>query len=435
MRNFVATIFNPQGDEQFVRLKGSTLEEVRQHLRAQGYTIKKLEEEEVRGLWKKLQEIEVGQKIKPENRIRLLRSLGQMIGRGYVLENVLDFLLADEKEKDAVKLLKLLQNKAQKGYKDYVELFKEANDYFDQEFFSILIAGQKTGTVGRNILDYADGKAKLLEQKGLLVKTLAPKFIVLGVVTMAFIVIVLFVVPQFTKLFGEKLELPIGMQIMVFLSDTLRNYAIIVFGGFTLLFSSLLGAYKFHLGFRFFCQDLIFKIPVFGSLLRMMYTRDFLYMMGNLISKGVSLMVAVRIIIEQTTNLCFKKVYESVEKNLEKGRKLEQVLKPLDPQLIASGLFVEVPSGYLLDSVAQAMTLGSKGGNLGEMLNEAYVTYDFQLQARMSLAIKIIGGVISIFTYLVILFMIGSLAQTLFKVMEDPSAIASTLHLFSSIIS
>lgn len=146
-------------------------------------------------------------------------------------------------------------------------------------------------------------------------------------------------------------------------------------------------------------------------------------------------MEAMRILIEQTGNLCFRLVYERLERNLEKGRKLEQVLKPLDPQLIASGLYVEVPQGYLLDSVAQAMTLGSKGGNLGEMLNEAYMTYDFQLQSRMSLAIKIIGGLVSVFTYLVIMFMIGSLAQTLFKVMEDPSAIAVLQSPYSFIIS
>ena len=139
-------------------------------------------------------------------------------------------------------------------------------------------------------------------------------------------------------------------------------------------------------------------------------------------------MQSIRIVIEQTSNLCFKSVYEALEKNLEKGRKLDQVLKPLDPQLLATGLFVEVPQGYLLDSVAQAMTLGSKGGNLGEMLNEAYLTYDFQLQNRIGFGIKIIGGGISLFTYLLIIFMIGSLALTLFKVMEDPTAIASVFH-------
>jgi len=423
MRTFVATVFTPAGEEQKVKLKGVTLQTVKTHLHEQGFTIKKIAEEELVGLWGKLQDIELGKRIKPQNRIRLLRTLGQMIGRGYVLESVIDFLLADEKEKDVIKLLQLLQRKAQKGYKDYVELFKSAGDYFDDEFFSVLLAGQKTGTVGQNIVDYSEGKAKMLEQKGVLIKTLSGKFIVLGVVLVAFLVIVLFVVPQFTKLFGEKLVLPIGMQIMVFISDVVRNYAVLVFGSIFAVIALLLSLYKVHTGFRFVLQDFFCKIPVVGGLMRMMYTRDFLYMMGNLITKGVSLMEAIRIVIEQTKNLCFRSVYEAIETNLEKGRKLEQVLKPLDPQLIASGLYVEVPKGYLLDSVAQAMTLGSKGGNLGEMLHEAYLTYDFQLQNRMGLAIRIIGAAISLFTYLVIIFMIGSLAATLFKVMEDPTAI------------
>ncbi len=427
MRTFIATIYNPAGDESIVKLKGDTQESVRKHLRQEGYTIKKIVEQENQGLWQTLQNIEVGQRIKPQNRLRLLRTMGQMIGRGYVLEAIIDFLLADEKEKDVKKLLIILQKKAQKGYKDYVELFREAEDYFEPEFFSILVAGQKTGTVGSNIMDYAEGKAKLLEQKGYLVKTLSGKFVVLGVVCAAFLVIVLFVVPQFTKLFGDALELPLGMQVMVFLSDLFRNYSVLVFGSSIGLVALLISLYKFHLGFRFTIQHLLLKSPVLGDLLRMIHTRDFLYMMGNLMSKGVALMEAIRIVIEQTRNLCFRSVYEAIEANLEKGRKLEQVLKPLDPQLIKSGLYVAVPSGYLLDSVAQAMTLGSKGGNLGELLFEAYMTYDFQLQNRMNLSIKILGAAISIFTYLVIIFMIGSLAATLFKVMKDPTAV---VHLF-----
>jgi len=340
-----------------------------------------------------------------------------------VLENVIDFLLADEKEKDVVKLLHILQNKTTKGYKDYVELFKEADDYFDREFFSVLVAGQKTGTVGRNLIEYADGKEKMLNQKGALRKVLMGKFLVLGIVLVAFIVIVTVIVPQFQKLFGDKLELPIGMRILVFLSQVFENYGIVVAISTIISIMLVVSLYQFHDKVRFFFQHVMLKAPVLGPLLRMMNTRDFLYMMGNLITKGVALMEAMRITIEQTSNLCFRSVYEAIEVNLEKGRKLEQVLRPVDPQLIASGLYVEVPSGYLLDSVAQAMTLGSKGGNLGEMLNEAYQTYDFQLQSRIGFSIKIIGGIISIFTYLLIIFMIGSLALTLFKVMENPAAL------------
>lgn len=424
MRTFVAVVYSTAGQEEKLTIQGNTLEEVRTHLRGQGYIIQKLEEQEDMGLWKRMQDIELGQRIKPQNRVRVLRSLGQMINRGYVLENVVDFLLSDEKQKDVVKLLNILQKRMQKGYKDFVDLFREAEDYFDEEFFSILVAGQKTGTVGKNILDFADGKEKMLAQRGQLMNTLAPKFIVLGVVVVAFFVIVLGVVPQFTKLFGDKLELPIGMQIMVFFSNILTNYWLIFIVANILVWGGLAGMYKFHKGFRYFCQDAFLKIPVIGPLVRMMYTRDFLYMMGNLISKGVSLMDAMRIVIEQTSHLCFRATYEAVEKNLEKGRKLEQVLKPLDPQLISSGMYVEVPQGYLLDSVAQAMTLGSKGGNLGEMLEEAYQTYDLQLQERLAVGIKVVGAAISLFTYVVIVFMIGSLAMTLFKVMEDPSAIA-----------
>lgn len=417
MRLFIATVFSPAGEESLIKLKSETEESIRNYLRQQGFTIKKIQEEESLSLWNRLQGIELGVRIKPENRIRLLRTLGKMINRGYQLEQVFDFLLADEKEKELIRLLRILQRKTLKGYRDFVELFREAEEYFDEEFFSILIAGQKTGCVGQNLIDYAEGKDKMLQQKGALMRVLSGKFVMLAVVLVAFVVIVTFVVPQFMKLFGEKLILPAAMQIMVWVSYVFSNYgflALVVSTGILLL---ILGFYKFQISFRFFIQDILLKTPVLGELLRMIHTRDFLYMMGNLVSKGVPLMQSIRIVIEQTGNLCFRSVYEALEKNLEKGRRLES-------------LFREVPQGYLMDSVAQAITLGAKGGNLGEMLNEAYLTYDIQLQNRMGAGIKIIGGAVSIFTYLLIIFMIGSLALTLFKVMEDPGMIAFSGHFF-----
>lgn len=424
MRAFLATVFNPAGEEFKLSIEASSLEEVKQHLHRQGFLIRKVAEKEKTGIWAKLQSIELGSRMKPQNRIRIIRTLGQMIGRGYSIENVIDFLLSDERDKDVIKFLNLLQKKSQKGYKDFVDLFSEVKDCMDNEFFSLLIAGQKTGTVGQNMIDYAAGKEKIMNQKGALFKVVSGKFIILGVVLVAFLVIVLFVVPQFMKLFGEKLELPLGMKIMVFLSNIMKHYWFLVLAFFIGLIGGVTAMYHAHQPFRFYCHHIVLKMPVVGGLLRMMFTRDFLYMMGNLMTKGVSLMEAIRIIIEQTENLCFKKTYEAIERNFEKGRKLEQILKPFDPtNPTAASLFVPVPSGYLLDSVSQAMTLGAKGGNLGQMLSEAYQTYDFQLQVRITNVIKIIGFAISLFTYLVILFMIGSLAQTLFKVMQDPTSL------------
>jgi len=412
MRSFRATVFDGQGVEQVMKLQSDTEERIRQFLHEQGFTIQQIVEEQRQNLWTKLQSIEVGQRIKPQDQIRFLKTLGKMINRGYQLERVLDFLLADERQKDVLKLLRLLRDRAQRGYRDYRELFSVAEEYFDQEFMSLLVAGQKTGTVGQNLIDYAEGREKMLAQRETLQKTLSSKLVVLGVVVVAFVVIVTFVVPQFSELFGEKLQLPWGMELMVWLSDLFRNYALVLLalGGLTVV--GVTSLYRLHLPSRRVMERILYGTPVFGPLLRMMQTRNFLYLLGSLISKGVALMEAIRIVIEQTMSVNFRSVYEAIERELEKGKKLDQIVPD------------QVPQGLLLESVGQAMSLGSRGGNLGEMLLEAYVTYDVLLQNRLSQGIKILGLLISVFSYMVIIFMIGSLAMTLLMIMEDPTAIA-----------
>jgi type IV pilus assembly protein PilC len=422
MKTFLAHVFDQEGVSSKVRLQGETHESVCRYLHDQGYSLQTVVEEESKTLWERLKDIEFGQKIKPQSKIRLLKTLGQMIGRGYALEKVIEFLLADEREKDVRRVLESLHSKTQRGYKDYEELFRVEEQCFDEEFFSVLVAGQKTGTVGENIVDYALGKSQMHAQKKLLIQTLSGKFVLLAIVFMAFLVIVLFVVPQFQDLFGDKLDLPIGMQIMMALSALFQEYGWFLLLGSGIFFGSLISLYHLHDRARFWIQHALLKSPVLGYLLRMMQTRNFLYMMGNLLSKGVSLMEAMQIVVSQSSNLCFRSVYAAIQQNFERGRKLEDILRPFSAEVSDLSHFTVVPSGYLLDSVAQALSLGSKGGNLGEMLTEAYQSYDIQLQNRMSLVIRIIGLSISVVTYLVIVFMIGSLAMTLFQVMEDPTA-------------
>jgi general secretion pathway protein F len=422
MKTFLAKVFDHGGVSSTLELQADHIDAVYHYLHEQGYTLQSVVEKHSKSLFRRLQSIELGQRIKPQNRIRLLKTLGQMIGRGYALEKVIEFLLADERDKDVRKVLDALHAQTRRGYKDYEELFRVVGYCFDEEFFSILIAGQKTGTVGENLVDYAQGKAQMLRQKKELIKTLSGKFVLLGIVFLAFLVIVLFVVPQFQELFGAELELPLGMQIMMALSAFFRSYGVFVLIGLFILCGIFCALYILHQKARFWIQHFLLRFPVLGYLLRMMQTRNFLYMMGNLLSKGVSLMEAIQIVINQSSNLCFRSVYTAIQQNLEKGRKLEDVLRPSDAKLDDQSHFMRVPDGYLLNSVAQALSLGSRGGNLGEMLNEAYQSYDIQLQNRMSLVIKIIGMSISVVTYLVIIFMIGSLAMTLFQVMEDPTA-------------
>ena len=412
MRTFSATVFDAAGIEHVLRLQSDTEERIRGFLHEQGYTIQALVEQHRQHWWSKLQGIEVGRKIKPQDRIRFLKTLGKMMNRGYQLERVLDFLLADERQKEVLKLLRLLRERSQRGYRDYSELFSVVSDYFDEEFFSLLIAGQKTGTVGQNLIDYAEGKEKMLAQKQHLMKTLSSKMVLLGVVSVAFLVIVVFVVPQFQGLFGEKLALPLGMKVMVIFSDVLAHYGLLVVMGSVFLILGLLGLFRFHEGARRLMEKSLYSLPLLGETLRMMETRNFLYLLGSLLSKGVSLMEAIRIVIDQTQSLGFHSVYEAIELELKKGKKLDQIVPG------------QVPQGYLLESVGQALNLGSRGGNLGEMLLEAYVTYDVVLQGRLSQGIKVIGVVISLVSYVVIIFMIGSLAMTLLRIMEDPTAIA-----------
>jgi len=175
-----------------------------------------------------------------------------------------------------------------------------------------------------------------------------PIFIICGLFVVG-VAMMIFVIPQLTGMLqGSGATLPASTRILIFISDTLRNYwwaLIIVIIGLIALFKVIL---KNPQGKR--AWDLFkLKLPIFGKLFQMIYLVRLTQSLSTLIKGGVTLPDSLRIVSEIVGNVVYKEIIDQTVKEVEDGNSVALVFgqSPLVPRLISQMLSVGEKTGQL----------------------------------------------------------------------------------------
>jgi len=335
--------------------------------------------------------------------LKMLQFLAQALGRGVRLRKALEFLLASEEKRSVRYVIQQILDRIKEQFTSYYDVFKDFPEYFDHSFLGIVRAGESTGTLADNILQYIEDRRKMLSQKdkiyGILIKRGALFFVVMAVAT----IILTFVIPQFSKLFEGSDHAPDILIILNGVAAGIKKYGFIVLltlaGGITAFVFFVKQNYQFKKTF----DRLIVRMPVVGDVLRTYYTCQYLYFTGTLLIKNVNYIKIMDILIEQTHNIPFKEVFEIMRENVVKGVALPDMLKRSEQKLKTS--YRKVPRGYLLPSLTQALEMGAATGSMGQILYDAFLSYEVQLHQKINKAVKIFDGIF----YTLIVLIMGTL--------------------------
>jgi general secretion pathway protein F len=178
-----------------------------------------------------------------------------------------------------------------------------------------------------------------------------------------------FVVPKVTAIF-ENLgqELPIITRILIFMSDAMKNlwwlFAILIgfgFWGFRKWKATEKGEYDWH---RF-----VLWAPIFGGLAMMIAISRFSKTLATLLSSGVPVLTALEITKGVLGNSVLEKVVTEASSSIREG---ESIADPLR----ASGRFPPI--------VIHMIAVGERSGQLEEMLENVSLSYDAQVDAKVS---------------------------------------------------
>ena len=244
----------------------------------------------------------------------------------------------------------------------FSEALEKHPDVFPEFYIHSVRAGEAAGAMEDVLLKLNAQLGRQDEINRKIKKALRYPIMVFIAITIAFIIIVTFVLPQFIKMFamGGQAELPLPTKILINLSDLFQNYWYLVFGvviGIGFSFN-----YYIHTQQGRYTWDKIkLKIIVFGKLFHMVAIARFTSTLQTLNKSGLPVLQSLDIGSKSSGNKVIEQAVDQIISGVKKGQ----------------GLTIPFRNSKMFPPlVIQMISVGEESGSLDNMLQNISEHYD-----------------------------------------------------------
>jgi type IV pilus assembly protein PilC len=341
--------------------------------------------------WKK-------KKVKASDRMTFTRQLATLIEAGLPLLRALNILVEQSENPTLREMIEEIKNSVQGGA-SFSEAIAKYPDTFNKLYVSMVKAGEVGGVlevVLDRLAEFAEKDAALMTKvKGAMVY---PAIMVLVAVTVI-IILMAFVIPQFTELFGSMgATLPMPTQVLISISDVIKGFWWALFGGMAGIYFGAQAWFKTELGERW-RDGMMLKLPIFGELTRKMITARFTRTLGTLIQSGVPILQALSIVKDTTGNVVVGTAMDSVSAAVTEG-------EPIANPLHRLGVFAPM--------VTNMIAVGEETGALDQMLIRIADNYDMIVEEAVKGLTSLMEPALIVFMGVTVGFIVLALFMPLF---------------------
>ncbi len=343
-------------------------------------------------------------RIKEKDIMTFSYQLSVLLDSGFPLDRSLS-ILSDLAEKKAVKeLIKELLSQVRSG-----KSFSDALARFPGIFPAFYVNMVRAGEAGGFIEDVIARMAVYLETaQGLkedVRSALIYPVLLSSVGGAAVIVLLTFVVPQFTKIFTDMGQaLPLATQLLLAVSGLLVDYwwvmCIVVFGAFISIRKYL----RTEKGSTQW-DRLKFRLPLFGKLYKEAAVSRFARTFGTLLGSGVPILSALQIVKGTLGSEKISGIIASVRESARKGKGIAEPLK----------------NGDIFPPLAVHMvTVGEETGKLDEMLIKIADRFDLEVRTTVKRMLSLLEPLLILLVGGVVGFIVVSMLLAIFSINELP---------------
>jgi type IV pilus assembly protein PilC len=302
-----------------------------------------------------------GGKVGDKDIVIFTRQFATMIDAGLPLVQALEILSTQVENKFLAKTLETIKTDVESG-STYADALKKHPKAFTELYANMVAAGESGGildTILGRLAAYIEKAMKLKKKvKGALVYPI----VVSSIAIICIAVIMIFVVPTFSKMFtsmGGTLPLPTLLVIKI--SNFLAGIGGVL-TGLTLvgIFIGIKQFRKTEKG-QAVTDRLMLKLPIFGILLRKVSVAKFTRTLGTLISSGVPILDGLEITAKTAGNKVIEYAVMDVRTAVSEGKTLAE-------PLLKSKVFPPM--------VTHMIAVGESTGALDSMLNKIADFYD-----------------------------------------------------------
>jgi len=192
--------------------------------------------------------------------------------------------------------------------------------------------------------------------------------IIISIMIVIGALMLIYLVPTLTATFKElNVDLPLSTQIVIFISDFLKNNIIFTLFGLCVIGFGLYVSFKTPKGKRVF-DTFLLHVPIISGIVKQVNAARTARTLSSLLSSGVDVLVAIRITKDVIQNSFYKDVLQSAEVNVEKGEPI-------------STIFLKNEKLYPA-FVGEMVNIGEETGKLSAMLANVAEFYEEEVEQR-----------------------------------------------------
>lgn len=313
--------------------------------------------------------LSLGGKVTDKDIVVFTRQFATMIDAGLPLVQALDILSTQVENRSLAKGIATIKNDVESG-STYADALKKHPRIFSDLYANMVAAGESGGildTILNRLAAYIEKSMKLKKKvKGAMVYPI----VVSTIAIVCIAVIMVFVVPTFSKMFTQMGgELPAPTKLVMAISSFMAGIGGLIV--LILIIGSYIGLKQFRRTEqgKKITDTFTLKLPIFGILLRKVAVAKFTRTLGTLISSGVPILDGLEITAKTAGNKVIEYAVMDVRKAVSEGKTLAEPLmkaKTFPPM------------------VTHMISVGESTGALDSMLSKIADFYDDEVDNAVS---------------------------------------------------
>jgi len=263
-------------------------------------------------------------------------------------------------------------------------------DVFSVVYLNMIRAGETSGRLGESLDRYVTlADRELRSRQKVNEATRYPKIVIFSVI-IAFIVLLVFVIPRFAQVFAQfNTILPLPTRIMIGINNLFQHYWYLILPVF-LSIPIMLKRYINTEKGRVFWDRLKTRIPVLGRLFLIAALSRFAHTFVMLNKSGIPILQTLEITSTTINNVIISQSIEEIGRQVREGRSLADSMRE---------------SGRFTPLVIQMVDVGETTGTLDEMLIRITEYYDIELENAIKKMTTYIEPALTLFMGVVVLFL------------------------------
>ncbi|MCA9730966.1 type II secretion system F family protein [candidate division KSB1 bacterium] len=343
-------------------------------------------------------------KVKPEDVIVFTRQLVVLLKAGVPLLSCLDALAEQAENETMRENIMQIYVDIESGI-SFSEALSKHPDAFEKMYINTIRAGEMGGALDKVLARLAELMEFDRETKAQIKAAMRHPIIIVVSLVVAFISLMLFVVPKFIDMFSKLgVDLPLPTKLLIGMYSVISGYWYILLS----VLSVLIIAFKFWVKTPSgaYNWDLVkLKMPIFGSLIMKSTMSRFTRMLETLNSSGLPILQALDIVSKTVGNEVIGNEIVRAAQGVRKGDGLAVPLRQ-------SKLFPPM--------VIRMISIGEQSGSLDEMLLNISSHYDVEVDYAVKSLSSMIEPIITVMLGIIVLF----LALAIFLPMWNLTSIA-----------